>query len=210
MTPEVNSLTALKNLIVHALGQQESKRVKKNYYKYPIELDANLFYKRYRLRDDEDVQLIRSWHNRWTNIHLLELYVFFVDFGGRGSSADTVDDSPTSGIVRRTIKRTMVDLNMPPEGSQEGSNVKVRNVNLMDNGLESHNGSANRDPIMGGCVSLMLSWAYHRIPLVWPDGFDTGRFPLVEKYYKHLPKLFNSLLSCSLIIKAKILWLLVV
>ncbi|KAL4343065.1 hypothetical protein AHAS_Ahas11G0041100 [Arachis hypogaea] len=75
MTPEINSLTVLKNLILHALGQ-------------------------YRLRDDEDVQLIRSWHNRWTNIHLLELYVFLVEFGGRGSSADTVDDSPTSGVVR--------------------------------------------------------------------------------------------------------------
>ncbi|QHN84968.1 uncharacterized protein DS421_16g533310 [Arachis hypogaea] len=31
----------------------------------------------------------------------------------------------------------------------------------------------------GGCVSLMLSWAYHRIPLVRPDGFDARWFPLV-------------------------------
>ncbi|QHN84969.1 uncharacterized protein DS421_16g533320 [Arachis hypogaea] len=148
ITPEVNSLTALKNLILHALGQQESKRVKKVYYRYPTELDGNLFYKRYRLRDDEDVRLIRLWHNRWTNIHLLELYVFLVDFGGRGSSADTVDDSPMNGVVRRTIRRTMVDLNMSPEGSQEGSNVEVRNINLMDDGLESHDGSAIRDPMM--------------------------------------------------------------
>ncbi|RYR27759.1 hypothetical protein Ahy_B01g051801 isoform A [Arachis hypogaea] len=24
---------------------------------------------------------------------------------------------------------------------------------------------------LGGCVSLLLSWAYHHIPLLWPDGF---------------------------------------
>ncbi|KAL4286827.1 hypothetical protein AHAS_Ahas19G0125100 [Arachis hypogaea] len=33
---------------------------------------------------------------------------------------------------------------------------------------------------LGGRVSLMLSWAYHRIPLVWPDGFDARRFSLVD------------------------------
>ncbi|RYQ84513.1 hypothetical protein Ahy_B10g103890 [Arachis hypogaea] len=32
----------------------------------------------------------------------------------------------------------------------------------------------------GGCVNLLLSWAYHRISLLLPDGFDTRRFPLVE------------------------------
>ncbi|KAL4286826.1 hypothetical protein AHAS_Ahas19G0125000 [Arachis hypogaea] len=82
------------------------------------------------------------------NIHLLELYVFLVDFGGRGSSADIVNDSPTGGVVRRTIRRMMVYLNMPPEGSQEGSNVEVRNVNLIDDNLESHDGFAIRDPMM--------------------------------------------------------------
>ncbi|KAL4336609.1 hypothetical protein AHAS_Ahas12G0027300 [Arachis hypogaea] len=30
-----------------------------------------------------------------------------------------------------------------------------------------------------GCVSLMLSWAYHRILLVRSDRFDAHRFPLV-------------------------------
>ncbi|KAL4306037.1 hypothetical protein AHAS_Ahas16G0138200 [Arachis hypogaea] len=29
MTPEVNSLTALKNMILHFVGQQQTKRVKK-------------------------------------------------------------------------------------------------------------------------------------------------------------------------------------
>ncbi|KAL4321844.1 hypothetical protein AHAS_Ahas14G0151100 [Arachis hypogaea] len=128
MTPEVNSLTALKNVILHSVGKQESKR--------------------YRLRDDENVRLIRSWHNRWTNIHLLELYVFLVDFGGRGSSANTLNDSLTSGVVRRIIRRTMVDLNMPPEDSQEGCNVEVCNIDLMDDGLESHDGSAIIDTMM--------------------------------------------------------------
>ncbi|KAL4337285.1 hypothetical protein AHAS_Ahas12G0094900 [Arachis hypogaea] len=148
MTPEVDSLTALKNLILYSVGQQKTKRVKKIHYRYPTEVDGSLFYKRYRLRDDEDVRLIRSWHNRWTNVHLLELFVYLVEVGGRGSSTDTVDDSPLNGAVRRTIRRTIVDLNMPPEGSQEGSNVEVRNVDLMDNSVESHNGSAIRDPMI--------------------------------------------------------------
>ncbi|XP_057719850.1 protein MAIN-LIKE 1-like [Arachis stenosperma] len=34
---------------------------------------------------------------------------------------------------------------------------------------------------LGGYVSLLLSWAYYRIPLLRPDGFDTRRFPLVER-----------------------------
>ncbi|RYR13962.1 hypothetical protein Ahy_B04g070685 isoform B [Arachis hypogaea] len=37
---------------------------------------------------------------------------------------------------------------MPPKGSQEGSNVEVCNVDLMDDGLESHDGSAIRDSMM--------------------------------------------------------------
>ncbi|RYQ87875.1 hypothetical protein Ahy_B09g095416 [Arachis hypogaea] len=136
MTPELYSLTALKNLILHSVGQQEEKRVKKIYYRYPTEVDGSLFYKRYRLREDEDVRLIRSWHNRWTNVHPLELFVYLVEVGGRGSSADTVDNSPLSGAVRRTIRRTMVDLNMPPEGSQEGSNVEAFNPDDVDDADE--------------------------------------------------------------------------
>ncbi|RYR27919.1 hypothetical protein Ahy_B01g051994 [Arachis hypogaea] len=42
----------------------------------------------------------------------------------------------------------MVDLNMPPEGSQEGFNVKVRNADMMGDDVESHEGSAIRDPMM--------------------------------------------------------------
>ncbi|XP_025675636.1 protein MAIN-LIKE 1-like [Arachis hypogaea] len=40
---------------------------------------------------------------------------------------------------------------------------------------------------LGGCVSLMLSWAYHRIPLVRPDGFDACRFSLVERWVQYRP-----------------------
>ncbi|KAL4365856.1 hypothetical protein AHAS_Ahas07G0147900 [Arachis hypogaea] len=36
-----------------------------------------------------------------------------------------------------------------------------------------------------GCVSLMLSWVYHRIPLVRPDGFDAPRFSLVEWWVQY-------------------------
>ncbi|RYQ90115.1 hypothetical protein Ahy_B09g096380 [Arachis hypogaea] len=122
MTPEVSSLTALKNLILHSVGQQEAKRVKKIYYRYSTEVDASLFYKRCHLRDDEDIWLIRSWHNQWINVYLLELFVFLVELGGRGSSADTVNDSPLCGAVRQTIRRTMVDLNMPPEVNPDDGN----------------------------------------------------------------------------------------
>ncbi|RYR79775.1 hypothetical protein Ahy_A01g004587 isoform A [Arachis hypogaea] len=102
----------------------------------------------YRLRDDEDVRLLWSWHNRWTNVHLLELFVFLIELGGRGSSADTGNDSPLSRAVRWNIRRAMIDLNMPPEGSQEGSNVEVGNTDMMEENVETHEGSAIRDPMM--------------------------------------------------------------
>ncbi|XP_057744160.1 serine/threonine-protein phosphatase 7 long form homolog [Arachis stenosperma] len=35
---------------------------------------------------------------------------------------------------------------------------------------------------MRGCMSLLLSWAYHRIPSCRPQGFDQRRFPLVERW----------------------------
>ncbi|KAL4381541.1 hypothetical protein AHAS_Ahas04G0143800 [Arachis hypogaea] len=124
------------------------KNGEKIYYRYLTEVDDSLFYKRYRLRDDEYVRLIRSWYNRWTNVHLLELFVFLIELGGRGSSADTVDDSPLSGAVRQNIRRTMVDLNIPHEGSQERSNVEVRNADMMGDDVESHEGFAIRDPMM--------------------------------------------------------------
>ncbi|QHN76391.1 uncharacterized protein DS421_19g643490 [Arachis hypogaea] len=41
---------------------------------------------------------------------------------------------------------------------------------------------------LGGCVSLLLSWAYHRIPLIRPDGFDTRRFSLLESTDRTMPR----------------------
>ncbi|MED6219996.1 hypothetical protein PIB30_040936 [Stylosanthes scabra] len=60
MPRDVRCLGALKNLVVHAIGVQDTKRVKKIYYRYPMEVDGNFHFKRYRLRDDEDVKLIRG------------------------------------------------------------------------------------------------------------------------------------------------------
>ncbi|KAL4276428.1 hypothetical protein AHAS_Ahas20G0206200 [Arachis hypogaea] len=118
LTTEINCLELLKNLVLLSVGMQETKKVKKIYYRYPTEIDGTLIYKRYCLHDDEDVRLIRSWHNHWANVHLFELAV-----------------------------RTMVDLNMAPEGSQEWSNVEVDNAEV-DDGVESHDGSTLRDPMM--------------------------------------------------------------
>ncbi|KAL4371243.1 hypothetical protein AHAS_Ahas06G0146300 [Arachis hypogaea] len=39
----------------------------------------------------------------------------------------------------------------------------------------------------GGCVSLLLSWNYHHIPLPRPDGFKTHRFLLVERWVEYRP-----------------------
>ncbi|XP_016185630.1 uncharacterized protein LOC107627295 [Arachis ipaensis] len=141
LTVEINCLELLKNLVLLFVGMQKTKKMKKNL----LQISNRSIW--YHLRDDEDVRLIRSWHNRWANVHLLELAVFLVDFGGRGSSTDTVNKSPLSGPVRRNISRTMVDLNMAPEGSQDRPNVEVDNAELGD-GVESHDGSAVRDPMM--------------------------------------------------------------
>ncbi|MED6160748.1 hypothetical protein PIB30_054274 [Stylosanthes scabra] len=36
---------------------------------------------------------------------------------------------------------------------------------------------------LGGCASLLLSWAYHRIHAYRPQGdFDELRFPMVERW----------------------------
>ncbi|RYR20831.1 hypothetical protein Ahy_B03g066072 [Arachis hypogaea] len=38
---------------------------------------------------------------------------------------------------------------------------------------------------LGCCVSLLLSWAYYHIPLLRLDGFETRRFPLVERWVEY-------------------------
>ncbi|XP_072066719.1 protein MAIN-LIKE 1-like [Arachis hypogaea] len=40
---------------------------------------------------------------------------------------------------------------------------------------------------LGGCVSLLLSWAYHHILLLRPDGCDTHWFSLVERWVQYRP-----------------------
>ncbi|RYR26350.1 hypothetical protein Ahy_B02g060583 [Arachis hypogaea] len=40
---------------------------------------------------------------------------------------------------------------------------------------------------LGGCVNLLLSWAYHHIPLLRLDGFETRRFPLVKRWIEYHP-----------------------
>ncbi|RYR25641.1 hypothetical protein Ahy_B02g059498 [Arachis hypogaea] len=40
---------------------------------------------------------------------------------------------------------------------------------------------------LSGCVGLLLSWAYHHIPLLRMDGFETCQFPLVERWVEYRP-----------------------
>ncbi|MED6173532.1 hypothetical protein PIB30_060294 [Stylosanthes scabra] len=40
----------------------DTKRVQRVYYRYPHEVDGTFCFKRFRLRDDADVALIREWH----------------------------------------------------------------------------------------------------------------------------------------------------
>ncbi|MED6174856.1 hypothetical protein PIB30_072982, partial [Stylosanthes scabra] len=60
MPRDVRSLVALKNFVAHAIGVKDTKCVTKIYYIYPMEVDGNFQFNRYRLRDDEDVKLIRA------------------------------------------------------------------------------------------------------------------------------------------------------
>ncbi|MED6152346.1 hypothetical protein PIB30_091046 [Stylosanthes scabra] len=40
---------------------------------------------------------------------------------------------------------------------------------------------------LGGCMTLLLSWAYHRIPACRPDGFEQRHFPLAERWIGYEP-----------------------
>ncbi|MED6127027.1 hypothetical protein PIB30_084114 [Stylosanthes scabra] len=55
-------LQQLKAFILPSVGQGETKQVQKVYYRYPHEVDGTFCFKRFRLRDDADVALIREWH----------------------------------------------------------------------------------------------------------------------------------------------------
>ncbi|MED6148696.1 hypothetical protein PIB30_055273 [Stylosanthes scabra] len=39
----------------------------------------------------------------------------------------------------------------------------------------------------GGCISLLLSWAHHRIPACPPHGFEERRFPSAERWINYEP-----------------------
>ncbi|MED6188215.1 hypothetical protein PIB30_083960 [Stylosanthes scabra] len=40
---------------------------------------------------------------------------------------------------------------------------------------------------LGGCMTLLLSWAYHRIPACRPVGFEQRHFPVVERWIGYEP-----------------------
>ncbi|MED6215472.1 hypothetical protein PIB30_113991, partial [Stylosanthes scabra] len=40
---------------------------------------------------------------------------------------------------------------------------------------------------LGGCMTLLLSWAYHRIPACRPDGFEQRHFPVAERWIGYEP-----------------------
>ncbi|RYR50018.1 hypothetical protein Ahy_A07g036569 [Arachis hypogaea] len=110
MTSEVNNLTTLKDLILHFV--------------------------RYRLRDDEDVRLIRSWHNRWANVHLLKLFVFLVELGGRGSSAILsmiVQDNAESHEGSTIRDPTMDQYEVNPD---DGDDADYKPTEIPDDGDE--------------------------------------------------------------------------
>ncbi|MED6116008.1 hypothetical protein PIB30_096057, partial [Stylosanthes scabra] len=149
MPRDVRSLAALKNFIAHAIGVQDTKRVTKIYYRYPMEVDGNFQFKRYRLRDDDDVKLIRGWHKHFSAILLLELFVCLVD-RCEGGSANAGDDTQSAGPASRNIRRMMFNLNESPGGSNEGFNYGADSEppqGTLPEEFESHEGSVAGDPM---------------------------------------------------------------
>ncbi|MED6127685.1 hypothetical protein PIB30_090392 [Stylosanthes scabra] len=104
---------------------------------------------RYRLRDDEDVKLIRGWHKHFSTILLLELFVCLVD-RCEGGSANAGVDTQSAGPTSRNIRKMMVNLNESPGGSNEGFNYGVDSEPLqgiLPEEFESHEGSVAGDPM---------------------------------------------------------------
>ncbi|MED6109481.1 hypothetical protein PIB30_033957 [Stylosanthes scabra] len=85
---EEMGLQQLKDFILRSIGQYHRKRVRKVYYRYPHYVDGTLYFKRFRLGDDTDVELIRDWHLHLAVIPLLELYALLTD-EGNNSEADS-------------------------------------------------------------------------------------------------------------------------
>ncbi|MED6216594.1 hypothetical protein PIB30_008889 [Stylosanthes scabra] len=108
-------LQQLKDFIMRSIGQQYRKQVQKVYYRYPHEMDEIFHFKRFRLRYDEDVALIRDWHIHLAMIPLLELYAVLIDEENNSEA-----DLQSSEGARRNIRRLMLDLNKLFEESSEG------------------------------------------------------------------------------------------
>ncbi|MED6191872.1 hypothetical protein PIB30_004529 [Stylosanthes scabra] len=114
-----------------------------------MEEDGAFIFKRYRLRQEDDVRLIRKWHHHFPTIILLELLVSLVDIGG-SSASETVLNTQSSGAVGTNIRRLMVDLNMPLEDSVDDSNPEVNapREGTGEKDFESHERSMVGDPAM--------------------------------------------------------------
>ncbi|MED6138179.1 hypothetical protein PIB30_071843 [Stylosanthes scabra] len=132
-------LEQLKAFILHSIGQSDTKRVQKVYYRYSHEVDGTFCFKRFRLRDDADVALIREWHLHLAVMPLLELYVLLIDEGNNSEA-----NSQSGGVAERNIRRLMLDLNRQPEGSSEGS-IPFSNQPVADV-VDSHDESVVGDP----------------------------------------------------------------
>ncbi|MED6198758.1 hypothetical protein PIB30_069593 [Stylosanthes scabra] len=104
---------------------------------------------KYRLRDNDDVKLIRGWHKHFSTILLLELFVCLVD-RCEGGSTNAGDDTQSARPASRNIRRMMFNLNESPGGSNEGFNYGVDSESLqgmLPEEFESHEGSAAGDPM---------------------------------------------------------------
>ncbi|MED6184642.1 hypothetical protein PIB30_049459 [Stylosanthes scabra] len=121
---EVQCLATLRNFVLNTVDEQQTKRVKTIYYIYPMDEDDTFIFKRYRLRQEDDVRLIQKWHHHFPTIILLKLLVVLVDIGG-SSALEVGLDTQSSGAARTNIRRLMVDLNMPLEGSIHDSNPEI-------------------------------------------------------------------------------------
>ncbi|MED6137361.1 hypothetical protein PIB30_064391 [Stylosanthes scabra] len=143
LSDNVRCLSSLRNLILDATGKQGVKRVKKIYYRYPVVVDNDYFYKRFSLRTDEEVDLAIYCNVHHPDIHLLELFAILVDMADSISSShanDTQSTDPARGLIRGM----MFDLNVTPEGSMNASNsaLNLDQVGSMEKEVESHQRAA--------------------------------------------------------------------
>ncbi|RYQ84847.1 uncharacterized protein LOC107621010 [Arachis ipaensis] len=138
-----------------------------------MEADGILIYKRYRIRDDEDIGLIKGWHNRFPNVHLLELFVFFVDMCGMTSS-EVGGENASSTTIRTNTRRLIVDLNMSSQESQEESNPDDYNDGLLEVDHESH---------VGSIVGDLMMDHYQAHPVF--DDEEPEEEPAISKLYDH-------------------------